>query len=142
MSVSQLYLPTLIPQWGIFAGIVLITVGYVDKKNLWTRLGWIVLIATSLTALYFNLFGGLNAIAENNKPGSTISLLISTGWQTSAGGVLAIVTLLMLQFKKKRYPLLAILTIIYFILIFFLYSQVSASSGKKNSTELNTEQNK
>jgi hypothetical protein len=131
MTGSQLYLPTLIPQWGIFAGIVLITVGYVDKKNLWTRLGWIVLIATSLTALFFNLFGDLNAIAENNKPGSTISLLVSTGWQTSAGGILAIVTLLMLQFKKKRYPLLAILTIIYFILIFFLYTQVYSSSGKE-----------
>ena len=93
MISTQLYLPTVLPQWGIFAGVILITIGYVDKKDLWTRLGWIVLIATSLAALYFNLFGGLKTLAETN---TTASMLISTGWQTAAGGALAAVSLLML----------------------------------------------
>lgn len=140
MTSTQLYLPTVLPQWGIFAGVVLITIGYVDKKHLWTRLGWIVLIATSLTAIYFNLFGGLNALAQNSETATTTSLLISTGWQTAAGGALAIVSLMMLQFKKKRYSLLAVLTLIYFILTFFLYSQVSGSSEIKIKTDLKTEQ--
>ncbi len=130
MTNAHLYLPTVLPQWGIFAGVVLITIGYVDKKDLWTRLGWIVLIATGLTALYFNLFGELNAPGEMNTPGSVSALLTSTGWQAVAGGVLAAASLLMLQLKLKRYPILAILTIIYFILIFFMYYQASVLSGK------------
>lgn len=137
MISTQLYLPTVLPQWGIFAGVILITVGYVDKKDLWTRLGWIVLIATSLTALYFNLFGGLKTLAETN---TMASMLISTGWQTAAGGALAAVSLLMLQYKKKRYALLAILTICYFTLTFFLYTQVSATKEIKIKSDTPTEQ--
>jgi hypothetical protein len=131
MNSAQIYLPTVLPQWGIFAGVVLITIGYVDKKSLWTRLGWIVLIATSMAALYFNLFGGFSTLTDKAEPDSVVVLLTSTGWLAVAGGVLAIISLLMLQFRTKRYPLLAILSIIYFILIFFLYYQVSAISGKE-----------
>jgi hypothetical protein len=137
MISTQLYLPTVLPQWGIFAGVILITVGYVDKKNLWTRLGWIVLIATSLTALYFNIFGGLEILAETN---SMASPLISTGWQTAAGGILAVASLLMLQFKSKRYALLAVLTLLYFTLTFFLYTQTSESKEIKINTAAPTEQ--
>lgn len=136
----QLYLPTVLPQWGIFVGVVLVIVGYVDKKDLFTRIGWIVLIATSLTALYFNLFGGLKTLAETNGSSSQASLLLATGWQTAAGGALAIVSLLMLQFKKKRYALLAVLTLLYFTLIFFLYSQVSDNKEIKIKTDTQTEQ--
>jgi len=140
MTSTQLYLATLLPQWGIFAGVVLIIVGYVDKKSLWTRLGWIVLIATSLTALYFNLFGGLRALAEANGSPSQASLLLSTGWQTAAGGVLAIVSLLMFQFKIKRYALLAVLTLLYFTLTFFIYLQVSENKDINIKTNTPTEQ--
>lgn len=140
MTSTQMYLPTLLPQWGIFAGVVLLTVGYVDKKELWTRLGWIVLIATSLTALYFNLFSELNAFRDKNQSDSAVSLLYSTGWQTAAGGFLAIASFVMFQFKKKRYSLLAILTLLYFVLTFFLYFQVSGSSEKKVKTDPKTEQ--
>ena len=140
MTSTQLYLPTLLPQWGIFAGVVLLTVGYVDKKNIWTLLGWIVLIATSLTALYFNFFGELSAWADKSQPGSAASLLYSSGWQTAVGGFLAIASLVMFYFKMKRYPLLAILTLIYFVLTFFLYFQVSGSSGKEVRTDPKTEQ--
>ncbi|MCX6239609.1 MAG: hypothetical protein NTY07_19020, partial [Bacteroidia bacterium] len=70
MTGTQLYFPTVLPQWGIFAGVVLITIGYIDKKHIWTRLGWIILIATSVTALYFNLFGGLSALVEKNTADS------------------------------------------------------------------------
>jgi hypothetical protein len=132
MTSTQLYLPTLLPQWGIFAGVVLITIGYIDKKRIWTRLGWITLIITSLIALYFNLFGGLDVLTEN-EPTNAASLIISTGWQTAAGGILAIISLIMLKFNSKRYPLLAILALAYFILTFFLYSQISDSSEIKIS---------
>ena len=131
MNSPQLYLPTVLPQWGIFAGVVLITIGYVDKKSLWTLIGWIVLIATGITALYFNLFGGFSTLTEKAGSNSVVALLTSTGWLAVAGGALAIISLLMFQLKIKRYPLLAILSLIYFILIFFLYYQVSAISGKE-----------
>lgn len=135
-----MYLPTVLPQWGIFAGVVLLTIGFVDKKIILTQIGWIILIVTSLTALYFNLFGGLSTLVDKNVTDSSASLLLSTGWQTAAGGVLAVLSLLMLKFKKKRYSLLAILTLIYFILTFFLYAQVSGSSEKKIKIDIQTEQ--
>jgi hypothetical protein len=140
MADTHLYLPTVVPQWGIFAGVVLITVGYVDKKIFLTQIGWIILIVTSIAALYFNLFGELSALAEKNVADSTVSHLISTGWQTVAGGILAVISLLMLQFRKKRYSLLAVLTLIYFILTFFLYTQVSGNSEKKIKIDIQTEQ--
>lgn len=139
MTGTQLYLPTLIPQWGIFAGIALLTFGYVEKKERWTRIGWIVLIITSITALYFNLFGGLDALSRKYSPDSIESLLISAGWQTAAGGILAVASLVMLRLKNKRYPLIAILTIAYFILSFFLYSQVTGIRGKMDKTQQSKE---
>ena len=140
MSISQLYLPTVIPQWGIFAGVVLITIGYVDKKNILTRIGWITLVATGLTALYFNLFGGLEVYAQKSETNYYASHLIATGWQASAGVLLAIVSLLMFHFKSKRYTLLSVLAIIYFILTFFLYLQISDKSEIKIKADPKTEQ--
>ena len=142
MNSNPLYLPTLLPQWGIFVAIVLIIVGYVDQKILLTRIGWIVLIATSFIALYFNLFGGLRDLALTSGPSSQATLLVSTGWQTATGGVLAVVSLLMFHYGKKRYALLAILTMIYFTLTFFLYSHVSESKEIKIKTDTSTEQKK
>ena len=140
MTNTELYLPTVLPQWGIFAGIVLLTIGFIEKKGIWTRLGWIVLIITSLAGIYFNLYGDLTASGERNGTESAVNLLISTGWQLVAGGVLAVASLLLFQLKKKRYPVLAILTIIYFVLIFFLYTQVSAISGKVNKAQTQQQQ--
>ncbi len=140
MNSAQLYLPTLLPQWGIFAGVVLLTVGYVEKKIIWTQLGWITLIITGMTALWFNLFGEFNAFAASEGADAPVSHLIATGWKSVAGGVLAAISLLMLQLKKKRYPLLAILTLVYFILIFFLYSQVSDPAAKGDKINPQTQQ--
>ncbi len=137
---TQFYLPTVLPQWGIFAGVVLLTIGYVDKRNLWTLLGWITLILAGLTSLYFNLFGGLSTLGESTGQEIISGLITSTGWQSATGGVLALSSLLLYLYKSKRYPILGILTIIYFILIFFLYTQVSALSGKTNKTEIKTHQ--
>jgi hypothetical protein len=140
MNSAHLYLPTLLPQWGIFAGVVLLTVGFVEKKLIWTKLGWIILIITGIAALYFNLFGEFNTLPENAGGDPVASMLVTTGWQAVAGGALAAFSLIMLQLKKKRYRLLAILTLIYFILIFFLYSQVSDSSAKRVKTVPQSEQ--
>ena len=137
---TDLYLPTVLPQWGIFAGVVLITVGFIEKKGIWTILGWIVLIITGLAGFYFNLFGGLTESGVRNGTGLAVNLLISTGWQLVAGGVLAGASLTLFQLKTKRYPVLAILTIIYFILIFFLYTKVSALSGKVHKSQTEQQQ--
>jgi hypothetical protein len=140
MNSAQLYLPTLIPQWGIFAGVVLLTIGYVDKKVLWTQLGWLILTLTGVASLYFNLFGDFKAIVTGVQTDSDVTRLIATGWQTVAGGVLAAVSLLMFHFKSKRYNILAILTIIYFVLIFLMYLQLSDGSSIAGKTKPQTEQ--
>ena len=114
---TDLYLPTVLPQWGIFTGVVLLTVGFIEKKGISTILGWIVLIITGLAGFYFNLFGGLTESGVRNGTGLAVNLLISTGWQLVAGAILAGASLTLFQLKMKRYPVLAILTIIYFILI-------------------------
>jgi carbon starvation protein CstA len=111
-------------------------------KDLLTRIGWIVLIATSLVALYFNLLGGLRDLALTDGPTSHAALLVSTGWQTIAGGALALVSLLMFHYGKKRYAMLAILTLLYFTLTFFLYSHVSESKEINIKTDTQTEQKK
>ncbi len=142
MTSTHLYLPTNLPQWEIFLGIALITMGYIEKKSLWTFLGWGVLIVTGLTALYFILFGELASLADSQVQNHISSLLIATSWQAVTGGALAVFSLLMFHFKKKRYNLLAVLSIIYFVLIFFLYYQVSQSSGHMNQSQPRTEQDK
>ena len=143
MTNAHLYLPTTLPQWEIFLGIALITMGYIEKKAIWTQIGWGVLILTGLTALYFILFGELASLADSQVRNHITSLLVATSWQAVAGGALPVFSLLMFHFKKKRYSILAVLTIIYFVLIFFLYYQVSQGAGHLNqSHQSKTEQEK
>ena len=139
MTNTYLYLPTTLPQWEIFLGIALITMGYIEKKAVLTRLGWIVLMITGLTALYFNLFGELTSLADSQQQNNINSLLVTTMWQAVAGGVLSGFSFLLFHYQKKRYPVLAVLTIIYFVLIFFLYYQVSQGSGKSDLIQPKTE---
>lgn len=137
MNSTPLYLATSIPQWGIFVSIGLLTIGFVEKKEIWISLGWALLILTGLAALWFNLFGGFNSNATDQK----VTQLISTGWQTVAGGVLALITLLLMKLKKKRYPILALLTIVYFVLTFFMYVKLSDRSDKTIKGAPQTEKN-
>ena len=140
MTNTHLYLASTLPQWEIFLGIALITMGYIEKKSIFSSLGWIVLMITGLTALYFNLFGDLTSLIDSQQQSNIKSLLVSTSWQAVAGGVLAGFSFLLFHYKKKRYPVLAILTIIYFVLIFFLYYQVSQGPGKLDQSQPKTEQ--
>lgn len=140
MTSTTLYFATIVPQWEIFIGVVLTIIGWTEKKELWIRSGWIILIATSLTALYFNLFGNLMALANDAETGELIKQVISTAWQTVAGGALAIVSLILFHFKQSRYRLLATLTLLYFVLNFFLYYQVSRNRVSKVQTTPHTEQ--
>jgi len=142
MNSAHLYLPTLLPQWGIFAAIILLTIGFVEKKSVWTRAGWFILILTGVASLYFNLFGDFITPETGVKNDSGVARLIATGWQTVAGGVLAAVSLLMFHLKKKRYNILAILTIIYFVLIFLMYLQLSDGSSNTGKINPKTEQQK
>ena len=137
MADHQLYLPTIIPQWGIFIGISLVIIGYVDKKVKWTYAGWATFIFTGIAALYFNLFGGFSPAPTEIVDAATIHILTS-GWLTASGGMLALVTLLFQFFKLKRYPVLAFMTVLYFAVIFFQYSSIS--SEKSNKSEVKKEQ--
>ena len=44
MQTHELYLPMLIPLWGIFIGLALVIIGFVDKKASFTYFGWGVLM--------------------------------------------------------------------------------------------------
>ncbi len=122
MQTHELYLPMLIPQWGIFIGIALVIIGFADKKALFTYFGWSVLIATGLISLYYNLFQ-INAahFAENSQMRETAGFLLTTGWLNVAGSFLAFASLLLFYFKKRRYVLMAVMTILFFSILFFQY---------------------
>ncbi len=132
MTDHQLYVPTVLPQWGIFLGIVLVIIGYVDKKEKLTYAGWATFIAMGLAALYFNLFGGFAPTAGDVIPEKTAHLL-TTGWLTALGGLLALITLSFQYFKLKRYTVLAVLTMLFFIVVFFQYNNLIQRSPDNES---------
>jgi hypothetical protein len=122
MQTHELYLPMLIPLWGIFIGIALIIIGFVDKKHLFTYSGWSVFILTGLVSLYYNLFAINPALyLENLKMKETAEFLMASGWLNVMGSGLALASLLFFYFKKKRYMVLAVLTILFFAIQFFQY---------------------
>jgi len=122
MQTHELYIPMLVPLWGIFIGIALVVIGFTDKKALFTYLGWSFLIATGLVSLYFNLFHiNLAHFTENSSLLETAGYLVASGWLNVAGAALALASLLFFYFRKKRYLLLAVLTILFFAIQFFQY---------------------
>jgi hypothetical protein len=125
MTYSEFYFPAIIPQWGIFLGVAVVIAGYVEKKELWTRIGWIILIVTGLTSLYFNLFGGF--LTQEDALASVVNALKTAGWQSFTGGALAAMALIFQIKKRKSYKILAILTLIYFMLIFFEFNNLARS---------------
>ena len=122
MQNHELYIPMLIPLWGIFIGIALVVIGFTDKKALFTYLGWSCLMIMGIVSLYFNLFQiNLAHFAENSSFRETAGFLITAGWLNVAGAVLALASMLFFYFKKKKYLLLAVLTILFFSVQFFQY---------------------
>ncbi|MEI6274331.1 MAG: hypothetical protein WCP08_00015 [Prolixibacteraceae bacterium] len=122
MQTHELYLPMLIPLWGIFIGIALIIIGFADKKPSFTYSGWTVLILNGLVSLYYNLFEINPAhFAANPSLLETAGFLVTTGWLNVTGSFLALSSLLFFYFRKKRYVLLAVLTILFFSVLFFQY---------------------
>ncbi len=138
MTYSQFYFPAVIPQWGIFLGIVAVIVGFVEKKDFWTRIGWIILIVTGLTSLYFNLFGGF--LTEENATAAAINSLKVPGWQSAIGGALAAVALFFQRTGRRNYKILAVLTLIYFMLIFFEFNYLTRSQTMVKKSPEKTEQ--
>ncbi len=122
MPTHELYLPMLLPLWGIFIGFSLVIIGFVDKKAIYTYVGWSVLIATSLVSLYYNLFQIHLPDYSGNLPlQETARYLVTAGWLNVAGACLAATDLFFFYHKKKRYLLLASLTLLFFAIQFFQY---------------------
>lgn len=122
MQNLELYLPMLLPLWGIFIGIALVIIGFVDKKASFTYFGWSVLMANGLISLYFNLFQIEPAhFADNSQLRETAGLLLTTGWLNVAGALLALASLLFFYFGNKKYLLMAGLTILFFAIQFFQF---------------------
>ena len=122
MQTPELYLPMLIPLWGIFIGIALVIIGFVDKKSAFTYAGWLVFMAIGMISLFYNLFYiNPSHFVDNSQMRETAETLLTTNWLNSTGAILALATLLFFYFKKKRYLLLAVLTILFFTIQFFQY---------------------
>ena len=122
MQTHELYLPMLIPLWGIFIGLALVIIGFVDKKASFTYFGWGVLMGTGMVSLYYNLFQ-INPVnfPDNVQLKETAAFLLTTGWLNVSGALLALASLLFFYFKKKRYLLIAVLTLLFFAILFFQY---------------------
>ena len=129
MTYSHYYLAANIPQWGIFLGIVCVIIGYIEKKDRWMTAGWMLLIVTGLTSLTFNLFGSLRIQNEGNISASAVSQLRATSLQSIVGGVLAAASFLFQLRKNKYFKILAILTLLYFMLVFFQFNQLMRSES-------------
>jgi hypothetical protein len=142
MTYNQLYLPASIPQWGIFLGIVCVIIGYIEKKEWWMTAGWIILITTGLTSLAFNLFGGLSIHPIGNVSDSAVTALMATGWQCATGGALSAAALIFQRMKNRYFKFLAILTVLYFMLIFFQFNQLMLSQSMVTKPVDQTEQGK
>lgn len=122
MQIYELYLPMLIPLWGIFIGIALVIIGFADKKALYTYLGWSTLILVGLISFYCNMFiVDKNHFQEGSQLRETAGLLLSAGWLNVAGIFMSLASLLFFYYKNKRYMLLAVLTVIFFSVQFFQY---------------------
>jgi hypothetical protein len=122
MQNFELYLPMLLPLWGIFIGIALVIIGFVDKKAYFTYPGWSVLIANGMISLYYNLFKINPArFSENNPLKETAAMLVTSGWLNVAGALLALTSLVFFYFRNKRYLLMAGLTILFFAIQFFQF---------------------
>ena len=122
MQTHELYLPMLIALWGTFVGIVLVVIGFVDKKPAFTYSGWGVLMVNGLISLYCNLFLiELSHFAENSQLLETAKMMMVSGWLNVAGSALAMTAMLFYHFKWKRYLLLAVLSILFFAIQFFQF---------------------
>ncbi|MEK7720635.1 MAG: hypothetical protein AAB347_13740 [Bacteroidota bacterium] len=122
MQNHELYLPMLIPLWGIFIGIALVIIGFVDKKPAFTYSGWSMLIVVGLISLFYNLFQ-INPVSyqENSQMRETAVILVKAGYLNLAGAALSLCSMLYYRYKNRRYLLMAILTILFFAIQFFQY---------------------
>ncbi|MEI7829880.1 MAG: hypothetical protein WCI31_08930 [Prolixibacteraceae bacterium] len=122
MQTHELYLPMLIPLWLIFIGIALVIIGFVDKKAVFTYSGWGVLIVSGLVSMYCNLFQISPAhFPDGSQLAETAGILISAGWLNVAGAILSLAAMLFFHFKKRRYLIIAVLTILFFAVQFFQF---------------------
>jgi hypothetical protein len=122
MQTHEMYLPMLIPLWLIFIGIALVVIGFVDKKATITYCGWSVLIANGLVSIYYNLFQiNPTRFPTESQLAETARILISAGWLNAAGAVLALAALLFFYFRKRRYMIIAVLSILFFAVQFFQF---------------------
>lgn len=137
MTYNHYYLASNIPQWGIFIGVALVIVAYIDKKEKWMTAGWIILIATGLISLWFNLAGN-----AGTAPDSRVNALTTAGWQCVTGAALAAASWLFQRIKNRYFNILAILTLLYFMLVFFQFNQLMRDGSKeKQPTEQNDQNN-
>lgn len=122
MIESGYYIYTIIPQWGIFIGIILVILGVVEKKNTIAMIGWLALFAIGIYTLSINLFylPEIEPMQGNNGIPPEVTLK-TIGWQTSIGSLLVAFTLLLKYFKSKRFTMLGILSVAFFVIIFFQY---------------------
>jgi hypothetical protein len=141
MTYNQFYFAASIPQWEIFFGVACVIIGYIEKKERWMTAGWIIFFVTGLTLLSFNLSEGLGAQPDKSISESAVNSLTTAGWQCATGAVLGAASLLFQRLKTRYFKFIAILTIIYFMLVFFQFNHIMRSQSKVKKPMNQTEQN-
>jgi hypothetical protein len=142
MAYNQFYLAASIPQWGIFIGIACVIIGYIEKKENWMTAGWIMLILTGLTSLTFNLFGVNAGQPDISISVYSINALKTTGWQSATGTFLAVASFIFQRLKNRYFRILAVLTLLYFMLIFFQFNDLMRVHSTAKNPAKQTEQTK
>jgi hypothetical protein len=127
MFESGFYTYTTIPQWGIFIGILLVVIGAVDKKDILTQIGWLSLVLVGAFTAYINLSGVLDTQPISEGVISPEITLNAIGWQTTIGSILTAFTIMLKRIKSRRYTTMAILTIAFFVIVFFQYHHFTKS---------------
>lgn len=128
------YIVYTIPQWAIFASLIIIIYAWIEKKNVFNfiGLGLIILLGIySLWALYVGLvFPNVyfpdefpyNELTEEELPRETI--LYPVYWLIVCLGVLALVSFILELFKKRAGMILRIICCVLGLTIFFLLSGI------------------
>lgn len=136
MNYNLFYLAANIPQWGIFVGIVCLIISYIEKKERWMTAGWIILILTGLISLLFNLYINKTAGQDNR-----VDSLITSGWQCATGAALAAGAFFFQRLNNRYFKILGILTVVYFMLVFFQFNSLMRYRSKVKPPTEQKEQN-
>ena len=128
---DSIYLLLTVPQWVIFASIVVVVYGWVEKKRTFLKMGHICLAALGVYA-FIAIVTGLAIpdiyIAEESLPMSGLGpeelpkemFMVPIYWGLVVNGLFSLITMVLIWAQKKGFKWMAILTMLSSLGLFFM----------------------